>query len=552
MILSVDIASKTIGSKTLYQDLSLQIQDGEKVALLGRNGTGKTTLIRIIQGEDTDYDGTVWTKKDLVIIASRQEHNEHESKTMLEYVLGDIPEYAQLDHIIETYPATMGSSQFKLQAYSNALERFADLGYFEVASGIEKIMSSYQLDHAILHKPLSALSGGQKRLIELIKVQISKADVALIDEPTNHMDYVAKESFIKWMVGAKETVAVITHDRDVLKNVDRIIELRDYQAHSYSGNYESYLRVNTEKVKSSVNQYGVNEQRIANLKQDVIRFKRLKEKSRDPGTIHRFKSIQARAENELEKLMGQEKPSFWIDRESVGELSFKVTKDYEKHKARNIRINTRSQSSKSSRALVKVDKLSLGYDDKLLFGSLSFILREGEKLRLHGRNGAGKTTLVQAVLSTLQNAPLKPQLFGGVIDVEPELKAGVYDQEIENKYLPMTLSAAIDHCYRAKGAPASDQKIKQLLAEYLFDPGSDGNKLMSHLSGGQKARFQLISMLANDPQLLILDEPTNHLDLPSIEELENALENYHGAIIYISHDSYFAKNLGGTTVAVGV
>jgi ATP-binding cassette subfamily F protein 3 len=396
---------------------------------------------------------------------------------------------------------------------------------------------------------LDSLSGGQKRMVELVKVQRARVHLALIDEPTNHMDFVAKEAFIKWLKGAREAVVVITHDRDVLKVVDRIIEIRDGQAFAFKGNYDDYLRINTVKITSEVNEYNVIQRQIANTRDDIVRFRRLKERSRDPGTIKRFKSLEQRSEKLLEELLKTEKPSFWIDRESAGNLNAKMSDAYEEHKARNIRVRARTAVTNSSRLLIDVTKLSLGYDTPL-FENVSFQLREGDKLRLHGRNGAGKTTLVGAIIAKAHDQEAASMRYGGSIAVEKQLGIGVYEQEIDPKYLDMTLSGAIEHAFRSKDILISDQNIKQLLGDYLFNPATDGEAPMQQLSGGQKARFQLMNMLAGDPQILILDEPTNHLDLPSIEELEDALSQYHGAIIYISHDSYFAHNIGGKTIEI--
>lgn len=544
MIAQITINEKSFGGKVLYEGLELNVEEGEKLGLIGRNGTGKTTLLSLVTGDDKDFDGEIKFKKGTTVIASRQEHHGHEAKTVLEYILGDLPEFVRLKHILDTYPAHMGDSDRKMQIYHDALERFNQLGYFEIDAEIGQALQAYQVDPSKIEVKLSALSGGQKRMVELVKVQRARVHLALIDEPTNHMDFVAKEAFIKWLKGAREAVVVITHDRDVLKAVDRIIEIRDGQAFPYKGNYDDYLRINAVKITSEVNEYTVIQRRISNLKEDIVRFRRLKERSRDPGTIKRFKSQEQRAETELVELQATDKPSFWIDRESVGNLKTKMSDAYEEHKARNIRVRARTAVTNSNRLLVDVSKLSLGYD-KPLFEDVSFQLREGDKLRLHGRNGAGKTTLVQAIIAKAHDFDPASKRLAGVVAVEKQLQIGVYEQEIDPKYLSMTLAQAIEHAFMAKDVPISDQKIKQLLGDYLFNPATDGAAPIQQLSGGQKARFQLMNMLAGDPQILILDEPTNHLDLPSIEELEDALKQYHGAIIYISHDSYFAANIGG-------
>lgn len=552
MILSADITEKSFGSKILYNQISFEIHDGEKIGLIGRNGTGKSTLINILNGEDKDYQGEVIVRRGSVIISSRQEHHGHEDKTVLEYIQGDLPEYKKLTHIIDTYPETMGDNPRKIQEFSDALERFGELNYYQVEEDIGQLFESYQLDKSLMHRNLGSLSGGQKRMAELIKVQQSRGHLALIDEPTNHMDYVAKESFVKWLKSAQEAVLVITHDRDVLNNVDKIIEIRDGVSYTFKGNYKDYLRTNKTQVTSEVNQYDVTQRRIENLKQDVVRFRRLKEKSRNPGTIKRFKNQEIRAQKELDELQKTDKPSFWIDQESAQTLNTKMTEAYGKYKATNIKVRAKSKNTENNgRMIIQAHKLSLGYDDMPLFDSVTFNIAEGEKLHLHGRNGAGKTTIVQAIMSTSKSEPLKSTCFAGEIHLQKELKIGLYEQEISSKYLELTLYEAIESILYDKNMPSHDQKIKQLLSDYLFNPITDGAVPVNLLSGGQKARLQLISMLASDPQLLILDEPTNHLDLPSIEELENALADYHGAIIYISHDSFFAQKLQGTTVNIG-
>lgn len=551
MLLSVDISEKSFGDKVLYTNLRFDIQPGEKVGLIGRNGTGKSTLLHMVTGEDKDHQGEIIIKQGTVVIASRQEHHGHEAKSVLEYIQGDLPEFEKLHHIIQTYPEQMGNDTRKMQRYSDALERFNHLGYFQIEDELTQAFEAYQLDPKKLEAPLSELSGGQKRMVELIKVQRARGHLALIDEPTNHMDYVAKQAFIKWFTSTDEAVMVITHDRDVLHTVDRIVEIRDGRAYNFNGNYQQYLSINKGQVTSQVNEYGLVQRRVQNLTADVVRFRRMKEKARDPGTIKRFKSQELKAAAELAKLSVTEKPSFWIDRESAQDLTPKLTDAYDKYKAKNIQLTTKSSTSKSSRLLVETRNLSLGYGDKPLFAGINLSLHEGERIRLHGRNGTGKTTLVQAIMAKARNEAPSAAVHAGTIAVEKDLNIGLYEQEIDAKYLPMKLREAIEQAHFDKDVPVGDQKVKQLLSEYLFNPATDGDTPVDRLSGGQKARFQLIRMLLSEPLLLVLDEPTNHLDLPSIEELEDALAKYHGAVIYISHDSFFAAKVGGTTIPIG-
>ena len=550
MIADIHITEKSFGDKTLMKNVKFSVDDGEKVGVVGRNGVGKSTLFGILSGKDTDYTGEVIFRRGITVATTAQEHHGLGEQTVMAYILGGLPEYSKLKKIIDEYPLTMGDNMRKIEEYTQALERFDQKGFYQVEEKIERELSNFQLD-GFGDRKISSLSGGQKRLVEIVKIMHSEAHLALIDEPTNHMDYVAKQQFIDWMNSQPhQAMLIITHDRDVLGQADRIVEIKDGQAVSYRGNYDTYLKQNAQATTAGMNNFEQIEKRIVNLKQKVLDYQRLKEKSRNPGTIQKFKRLENEVRAELEELSEMEKPTFWIDKESVGQLDYKSAERYGKFKSRNIRLSMKDASSRSQHVLVRAENVAVGIGERILFEDVNIDLREGEAIEIRGRNGAGKTTLIRMILASGKSFDGGPVLYSGDIFLDPQVRIGVYEQEIDERYLSDPLEKAIEKLYMSRDLSISDTKIRQLLADYLF---TDADRMtpLARLSGGQKARFQIIAMLANDPQLLILDEPTNHLDLPSIEELETALAKYSGAILYVSHDNYFREKLGGKVVQIG-
>ena len=624
MIADIHITEKSFGDKTLMRDVKFSVDDGEKVGVVGRNGVGKSTLFGILAGTDTDYTGEVIFRRGITVASTAQEHHGLGDQTVLSYILAGLPEYASLKKIIDEYPETMGDNMRKIEEYTQALERFDQKGFYQIEEKIARELDNFQLS-GCGERPLGSLSGGQKRLVEIVKIMHSGAHLALIDEPTNHMDYVAKQQFIDWMSSQpRQAMLIITHDRDVLGRVDRIIELKDGRAVSYRGNYDAYLKQNAQATAAGMNNFEQIEKRMTNLRQKVLDYQRLKEKSRNPGTIQKFKRLENEARAELAELLEMDRPTFWIDKESAGQLDYKSAERYGKFKARNIRLSMKGAASRSQHVLVRVEDAAVGVGERILFEGVNIDLREGEAVELRGRNGAGKTTLIRMLLgqrggsdsslsdksivlrtalpdafdleemtgsrtaatappsaarahSSLESpleisrersaetsaprerftvsggggvAAAAPILYSGNLFLDPQVRVGVYEQEIDERYLADPLEVAIEKLYLSRDLPISDTKIRQLLADYLFTE-ADRMTPLERLSGGQKARFQIIAMLANDPQLLILDEPTNHLDLPSIEELETALAKYSGAILYVSHDNYFRQEIGGEVVQIG-
>ena len=550
MIADIHITEKSFGDKTLMKDVKFSVDDGEKVGVVGRNGVGKSTLFGVLAGTDNDYTGEVVFRRGITIATTAQEHHGLGEQTVMAYILSGLPEYSKLKKIIDEYPLTMGDNMRKIEEYTQALERFDQKGFYQVEEKIDRELINFQLE-GFGDRKISSLSGGQKRLVEIVKIMHSEAHLALIDEPTNHMDYVAKQQFIDWMNSQPhQAMLIITHDRDVLGQVDRIVEIKDGQAVSYRGNYDAYLKQNAQATTAGMNNFEQIEKRIVNLKQKVLDYQRLKEKSRNPGTIQKFKRLENEARAELAELSEMEKPTFWIDKESASQLDYKSAERYGKFKSRNIRLSMKDASSRSQHVLVRAENVAVGIGERILFEDVNIDLREGEAIEIRGRNGAGKTTLIRMILASGKSFGDGPVLYSGDIFLDPQVRIGVYEQEIDEKYLADPLEKAIEKLYMSRDLSISDTKIRQLLADYLF---TDADRMtpLARLSGGQKARFQIIAMLANDPQLLVLDEPTNHLDLPSIEELETALAKYSGAILYVSHDNYFREKLGGKVVQIG-
>lgn len=543
MLLQVEVSEKSFGTKAIFSHLKFDVDDHEKVGIIGRNGIGKSTLFGIIEGRDNDFTGRVIIRRGATVVGTSQEYHDAGDKTVTEYILSGLPNYANLAKTLREFPTLENPTKHQINVYSEALTEFGDRGYYNVEGQVKEELKKFQLEK-YADSPFASLSGGQKRLSEVVKIMHSNAQLALIDEPTNYMDYVAKDQFIDWMKKAEEAIVVITHDRDVLQNVGRIIEIKDGGVVEYRGNYDDYIRQNFHSTSAAMKDYELVESRMKNLKQKILDYQRLKEKARNPATIHQFKRLENKAREELTELEEVGRPSFWIDEESMKDVGYKDADRYAKYKAKNIRINTKSTKSRSERVLAYADNLALGYGDEPLFCGVNFQVRSGDKLELHGRNGVGKTTLIKAMLGQLGL-----EIIEGKTGLDATVRLGIYEQEIGDKYLDMPLGEAIERIYLDRKLDISDTKVRSIMNNYLFTEG-DRNMLVRDLSGGQKARLQIINMLANEPDLIILDEPTSHLDLPSIEELERALSSYHGAIIYISHDNYFRRKLGGEVVEI--
>ena len=552
MILSVEITEKSFGNKQLLQNVKFSIDEGEKVGLIGRNGIGKSTLFGILLGRDQDFSGEVIFRKGSVIVSTQQEYSGVGEQTVLDFILNDLPEYAHLSKLLRELPEKMGENMALIEKYTDALNRFQEKNFHFIEDKIKAELRDFGLS-GFEDRQMKTLSGGQKRLVDTIKIIHSKADLALVDEPTNFMDSYAKNRFLNWMKNSNEAVLVITHDRDVLSKVDRIIEIRDGKTYIFKGNYDDYLRANMFSTTNQIQDFESIQRRIANLKDKVREYQRMKEKARDPSTIQRFKRLENKSREELADLEMIEKPSFWIDQENVENLDFKAAKSYQKFKAKNVKIGIKNEETRSVRSLVRAENLALGYGSledalenkngaKILFENVNFDLKVGGILEIFGRNGVGKTSLIKTIFGAENE---KAEIYDGKIFLDETARIGIYSQEIGSEFFEMNLKDAIEKIYLDQNISITEEKIYRILHQYLFST-EDFEIPISELSGGQKARFQLIKMLSNDPQILILDEPTSHLDLPSIEGLERALKNYSGAIIFVSHDDYFRKAMKST------
>ncbi len=547
MILSVEITEKSFGNKQLLQNIKFSIDEGEKVGLIGRNGIGKSTLFGILLGRDQDFSGEVIFRKGSVIASTQQEYSSAGEQTVLDFILNDLPEYAHLSKLLRELPEKMGENMALIEKYTDALNRFQEKNFHFIEDKIKAELRDFGLG-GFENRQMKTLSGGQKRLVDTIKIIHSKADLALVDEPTNFMDSHAKNRFLSWMKNSHEAVLVITHDRDVLSKVDRIIEIRDGKTYIFKGNYDDYLRTNMFSTTNQIQDFESIQRRIANLKDKVREYQRMKEKARDPSTIQRFKRLENKSREELAGLEEIEKPSFWIDQENVENLDFKAAKSYQKFKAKNVKIGIKNEETRSVRSLVRAENLALGYGSledalenkngaKILFENVNFDLKVGGILEIFGRNGVGKTSLIKTIFGAENE---KAEIYDGNIFLDETARIGIYSQEISSDFFEMNLKDAIEKIYLDQNISITKEKIYRILHQYLFST-EDFETPIRELSGGQKARFQLIRMLSNEPQVLILDEPTSHLDLPSIEELESALKKYSGAIIFVSHDDYFRK-----------
>lgn len=503
MILSCQNISKAFNEKSILRDVSFHIEDYDKAAVVGINGVGKTTLLRIIVGEMAADDGLVTLSKGKTMGYLAQNQAVNSENTIYDELLSVKADIISLEkQIRETERAMKHCSEDELsrlmESYTRQMHAFESANGYAYKSELTGVLKGLGFTEEEFEKPISTLSGGQKTRVALGKLLLLKPDLIILDEPTNHLDLNSIAWLETYLLNYKGAVIIVSHDRYFLDKIaGKVIEIDQTKATTFVGNYSDYA-VKKEQLRTAALNAYLNQQREIKHQEDVI------EKLR---SFNREKSIK-RAESRvkmLDKIEVLEKPT-----ETRSDIHMTLTPKYQ-----------------SGNDVLHIEGLSKSFGPLTLFENLSMDIKRGEHVAIIGDNGTGKTTILKIINELLPADE-------GTITLGSHVHIGYYDQEHNVLHTDKTLFEEISDSYPT----LTNTEIRNTLAAFLFT-GDDVFKQIKDLSGGEKGRVSLAKLMLSEANFLILDEPTNHLDIMSKEILEDALNAYEGTVLYVSHDRYF-------------
>jgi ATP-binding cassette subfamily F protein 3 len=502
MILAAQNISKTFGTAEILKSVSFHINEREKAAIIGLNGAGKSTLLKIIIGELTSDEGEVILSKGSTIGYLAQHQNLNSEHSIYDEMLTVKQEIITLDEKIRSLEQEMKHAEGAvleqmLNTYTRLVHEFEIQNGYAYRSEVIGILKGLGFQEEEFDKKVNTLSGGQKTRIALGKLLLSKPDIILLDEPTNHLDLISIAWLETFLLNYSGAVVVVAHDRYFLdKVVSKVIELDNAKAQTYEGNYSAYAEKKAMLRNAMLKQY-MNQQREIKHQEEVIAKLR---------SFNREKSIK-RAESREKMLDKIER----VDRPT-------------EHSQIHFDLAPRIVSGND---VLSITGLSKAYGQLKLFSDLNFEIKRGEKVAIIGNNGTGKTTILKIINGQVE-------ADGGEVKLGTKVHIGYYDQEHQVLDPEKTLFDELQDAY-----PHLDNTaVRNILAAFLFTE-DDVFKRVKDISGGERGRVSLAKLMLSEANLLILDEPTNHLDIASKEILENALTNYSGTILYVSHDRYF-------------
>ncbi len=507
-MVSVDGLTVEFGGTTLFKDISFVINDKDRIALMGKNGAGKSTLLKILAGVRQASRGSVSAPKDTTIAYLPQHLMTEDGRTVFEEASQAFAHLHKMEAEIEAINKQLAErTDYESDEYMALIEQVAtmsekfyaiDMTHFE--EDVEKTLLGLGFERTDFNRQTSEFSGGWRMRIELAKMLLQNPDVLLLDEPTNHLDIESIGWLEDFLIQSGKAVVVISHDRKFVDNITtRTIEVTMGRIYDYKVNYSEYLRLRAERREQQMKQYEEQQKMIQETKDFIERFK---------GTYSKTFQVQSRVKM-LEKLELVE-----VDEEDTSALRLKFP-----------------PSPRSGQYPVIMDGVGKAFDEKRIFANVSLTIERGDKVAFVGRNGEGKSTLVKCIMNELQHEGSLQLGHNVQIGYFAQNQASLLDGEL-------TVFQTIDDV--AKGEIRN--KIRDLLGAFMFG-GEASTKKVKVLSGGERTRLALLKLLLEPVNLLILDEPTNHLDLRTKDVLKQALKDFDGTLICVSHDRDFLDGL---------
>lgn len=507
ILLQTNDVMRRFGADVLFHNINLQIQDHGRTALVGRNGAGKTTLLKMIAGITQPDEGTISKVKDLTIGYLAQDQGLDSQNNIwaeLDLVFAPLHEMEKEIHQLEDQLGDLDSDSDQYQQVLNKYDRLQDeykkQGGFEYESRMRGILHGFGFGEEYYDTPVDALSGGQKTKLALAKILLQEPNLLILDEPTNHLDMNVLAWLEDYLKSYRGALLVVSHDRYFLDHVVKdVYDLDNRTLTHYTGNYTQFVAHKQERLKAEWKHYDQQQKKIAKLEDFV---------NRNIVRASTTKRAQARRK-QLEKMDRLERPE--TDDRSI-HFQFHSDKD-------------------SGTEVLDVENAKVGYDEQVLAGPLSFTVRKPQRIGIIGPNGIGKSTLLKSLLHQIP-------LVSGTVKFGANLEIGYYDQEQQQLHPEKTVLDEVwdDH------PEVPEKDIRSLLGSFLF-VGDDVYKPVHDLSGGEKARLELTKLSFKPINFLILDEPTNHLDIDSREVLENAINEFTGTVLFVSHDRYFINQV---------
>src|SRR5476649_497821 len=504
-MLTLSEITKSFGSRTLFEDVSLSINLGERIALVGPNGAGKSTLFSIILGTAEPDSGSVVIDKHTTIGYLPQETAASGDETVLELAIAITPEHGKLMRILSEGTRT---GQTDTEEYHDSQGRFAELGAHQLEPKAKRILSGLAFRETDFHRPAKTMSGGWVMRAHLARLLVMEPDLLMLDEPTNHLDLESLGWFQNYLEHYPGAILMISHDRAFLNAlIDSIIEIRHQQIHRYRGNYDAYVEQRAARQEQHLAAYKNQQAEIAKLQEFADRFRAKASKA-------------SQAQSKLKQIERMEK------------LEAPESADKKIH----IKF---PQPARSGQRVMTLKAVHFAYGTLKVYQGIDLEIEKGQRTVLVGPNGAGKSTLLK--------------ILGGVLPIQQgERKEGINCEvgySSQNRADMLNPNRTVLQEALSIPSPLPEVTTRTILGSFLFS-GDDSFKKVGVLSGGEKTRLGLVKLLMNPPNLLLMDEPTTHLDMASIDALIEALKQYQGTLLFISHDVYFIRALAQTVLHI--